>query len=166
MYYNHKSIKLTQRSVQQAIDLQLFEKRMELYNALADDRAFIVAPLSLKIAYSEEVYQLYSDIVELCEKRWEKICDFAVAIGYKGYEGYEHGNVCHELYRTYTQLIEEQIQISKEREALGCNGIIKTQTLEKHKESTDSLHAAICEKISLLERNMKMILEQSITILK
>ena len=45
--YNHKAIKLTQQSVQQAVNLQLFEKRLELYNAISGDQAFYDVPLSL-----------------------------------------------------------------------------------------------------------------------
>ena len=93
LIYNHLAIELTQRSVQQAVDLQLFEKRLELYNAIADDAAFYNVPLSLKIAYNEEVYKLYSDIVELCQKLWENICEFAVLFDVKNLYEKEHGNL-------------------------------------------------------------------------
>ena len=52
LYYNHKSIKLTQKTMQQAISLQLYEKRLELYSGLLGDNAFEKAPLELKIVFS------------------------------------------------------------------------------------------------------------------
>ena len=79
LYYNHKSIELTQKTMQQAISLQLYEKRLELYNAITDEQAFSnAAPVSLKIVYTENIYQLYSEIVRLCDERWDKIIAFSL----------------------------------------------------------------------------------------
>ena len=164
LWYNHKSIKLTQRSVRQAIDLQLFEKRLELYNAIADDKAFYNAPLSLKIAYTEEIYQLYSEIVELCEKRWVKIWEFAQAFDVINLENREHGNICHELYGEYSKQIENKLQILKAGGSTQYTDDGKVFSLENHKANTDSLHEEICKKYAQLEEQMKKILEQSINI--
>ena len=61
LWYNHRSIKLTQRSVRQAINLQLYEKRLEYYSQLPKDNAFKEVPLGLKIVYSDEIYNLYKE---------------------------------------------------------------------------------------------------------
>lgn len=162
LWYNHKSIELTQRSIRQAIDLQLFEKRLELYNAIGDDTAFYNAPLSLKIAYNEEIYLLYSEIVELCEKRWAKIWEFAQVFRVIGLENREHGNVCHELYEEYSKQIENELRIQKLGAPAQYTDDGTVFSLENHKANTDSLHEAICEKCAQLEEKMKTILNQSI----
>lgn len=162
LVYNHWTIKLTQRSVRQAIDLQMFEKRLELYNAIASDKAFYSAPLSLKIAYNEEIYHLYSDIVELCEKRWAKIWEFAQVFRLLDLENKEHGNVCHELYEEYTKQIENKIRIQKAGRSTQYTDDGKEISLENYKINTDSLHKAICEKYTQLEGKMRTILNQSI----
>lgn len=161
LIYNHLAIELTQRSVQQAVDLQLFEKRLELYNAIADDAAFYNVPLSLKIAYNEEVYKLYSDIVELCQKLWENICEFAVLFDVKNLYEKEHGNVCCKLYDEYTKEIENQIQLRNDGHLLDVNKK-RALSLEKHKADADLIHQEICEKYSQLEKKMRTILNQSI----
>lgn len=162
LWYNHKSIELTQRSIRQAIDLQLFEKRLELYNAIGDDTAFYNAPLSLKIAYNEEIYLLYSEIVELCEKRWAKIWEFAQVFRVIGLENREHGNVCHELYEEYSKQIENELRIQKVGASVQYTDDGKVISLENHKADTDLLHEAICKKYAQLEEKMKTILNQSI----
>lgn len=162
LWYNHKSIELTQLSIRQAINLQLFEKRLELYNAIESDTAFYNAPLSLKIAYNEEIYLLYSEIVELCEKRWAKIWEFAQVFRVIGLENREHGNVCHELYEEYSKKIENELRIQKAGASAQYTDDGKVISLEDHKANTDSLHEAICEKYAQLERKMKTILNQSI----
>ena len=162
LWYNHKSIELTQRSIRQAIDLQLFEKRLELYNAIGDDTAFYNAPLSLKIAYNEEIYLLYSEIVELCEKRWAKIWEFAQVFRVIGLENREHGNVCHELYEEYSKQIENELRIQKMGARAQYTDDGTVFSLENHKANTDSLHEAISDKCAQLEEKMKTILKQSI----
>lgn len=163
LVYNHIAIKLTQRSVQQAVDLQLFEKRLELYNALTDDRAFYDAPLSLKIAYNAEIYQLYSDIVELCKKRWVNICDFAVLFGVKSLYEKDHGNICLELYEAYTREIEHEIQLRNTGHLRDAEKK-RASSLESHKADADLIHHEICEKHAQLEEKMRTILNQSINL--
>ena len=162
LWYNHISIELTQRSIRQAIDLQLFEKRLKLYNAIEEDTAFYNAPLSLKIAYSEEIYLLYSEIVELCEKRWVKIWEFAQAFNVIGLENREHGNICHELYEEYSKKIENKLRSQKVGAPSQYTDDGKVFSLENHKANTDSLHEAICKKYAQLEGKMRTILNQSI----
>lgn len=163
LIYNHIAIELTQKSVRQAVDLQLFEKRLELYNAITDDRAFYDAPLSLKIAYNEQVYQMYSEIVELCQKRWINICDFAVLFNVQSLYQKEHGNVCLGLYEAYTKEIEHQIQI---RNTGHLRDVEKKRAsaLEKHKADTDLIHQEICARYTQLEEKMRTILNQSINL--
>lgn len=161
LVYNHISIKLTQRSVQQAVNLQMFEKRLELYNAIADDEAFYSAPLSLKIAYNEQVYHLYSDIVALCEKRWENIVDYAVHFRADSLYNKKHGNVCSELYEEYAKGMQHQIRL-RDTEHLTAEDKKKVTALEKHKADTDLIHQEICDKYAQLEEKMRTILEQSI----
>lgn len=162
LWYNHKSIELTQRSIRQAIDLQLFEKRLELYNAIKDDTAFYNAPLSLKIAYNEEIYLLYSEIVELCERRWEQILQFALVFHVISLENREHGNICHELFEEYTKQIESKIQTMQKGAPAQCANNGKVDSLQNFKANTDLLHKSICQKYNQLEEKMRNILNQSI----
>lgn len=162
LIYNHIAIELTQKSVRQAVDLQLFEKRLELYNAIANDTAFYSVPLSIKIAYNDEIYQLYSDIVMLCEKRWMNIWEFAQVFHDISLESKEHGNVCRELYEEYTERIESEIQMRQEGTPEQYTGDGKVNSLQNHKANTDSLHKAICQKYDQLERKMRTVLNQSI----
>lgn len=161
LVYNHKAIKLTQQSVQQAVNLQLFEKRLELYNAIAGDQAFYDAPLSLKIAYNQEVYNLYLEIMELCKKRWTNICEFSVLYGIKNLYEKEHGNICGELYAEYTKEIEHQIQLRKDGHLSDAEHK-RALSLEKHKADADLMHEEICRKYAQLEEKMRSILNQSI----
>lgn len=160
LWYNHKSIELTQRSIRQAIDLQLFEKRLALYNAIEDDTAFYNAPLSLKIAYNEGIYILYREIVELCEKRWVKIWEFAQVFGAINLENREHGNICHELYEEYSKQIENELRVLKVGGSSQYTNDGKVFSLENHKANTDSLHKEICEKYTQLEEKMRTILNK------
>ena len=158
LWYNHKSIELTQRSIRQAIDLQLFEKRLELYNAIKDDTAFYNAPLSLKIAYNEEIYNLYVEIAELCEKRWTKIKELAQSLADDNILSMPYGNTCYELFEMYRNLVEYVIinDISLHLP----DGM--TICPKNHMNNTKSIHEEICKEYSLLETKMKTYLEQSI----
>lgn len=162
LVYNHIAIELTQKSVRQAVDLQLFEKRLELYNAIKEDTAFYNAPLSLKIAYNEEIYLLYSEIVELCKKRWEQIGEFALVFHVINLENREHGNVCHGLYEEYTKQIESRIRTMQKGVPTRCAAKDKVDPLQNSKANTDSLHKSICQKFDQLEEKMRTILNQSI----
>lgn len=165
LYYNHKSIQLTQKTMQQTIGLQLYEKRLELYNAITDERAFSKeVPISLKIVYTEEIYRLYSDIAELCEKRWAKMWAFAQIYNIGGWDSWGHGNVCHELYRSYDQLIEKEIEAEKEGALPRYTKDGKVFSLENNKANVDSLHDEICKKYAELEEKMRTILNQSMKV--
>ena len=165
LWYNHKTIELTQRSVKQAIDLQLYEKRLELYNKITDDQAFsAIAPITLKIVYSEEIYRLYSEIIELCDERWDKIWEFALVFHIIGWENRGHGNVCQELYEKYTEQIDREIRLRKEGNPTQYVNEKQIVSLEDHKNSTDLLHKQICEKYAQLEEKMRTILNQSMKV--
>ena len=160
LIYNHIAIELTQKSVRQAVDLQLFEKRLELYNAIGKDTAFDSAPLSLKIAYTVEIYELYAEIAELCEKRWVKIKELAQALERDDILSMAHGNTCYELYELYRRGAEYAIN----------NNIVVYRpdgtriSLENHMANTETLHEEVCKKYCLLEKEMKAYIEQSIKI--
>lgn len=160
LIYNRKAIELTQKSVRQAVDLQLFEKRLELYNAIGKDTAFYSAPLSLKIAYTVEIYELYAEIAELCEKRWVKIKELAQALERDDILSMAHGNTCYELYELYRRGAEYAIN----------NNIVVYRpdgtriSLENHMANTETLHEEVCKKYCLLEKEMKAYIEQSIKI--
>jgi len=165
LWYNHKSIKLTQQTMRQAINLQLYEKRVELYNKITDDQAFSeIAPITLKIVYSEEIYRLYSEIIELCDERWDKIWEFALVFHIIGWENRGHGNVCQELYEKYTEQIDREIRLRKEGNPTQYVNEKQIVSLEDHKNSTDLLHKQKCEKYAQLEEKMRTILNQSMKV--
>lgn len=165
LYYNHKSIQLTQKTMQQAIGLQLYEKRLELYNAITDENAFsTAAPISLKIVYTENIYQLYSDIVELCKRRWDKMWDYALTFRVIGWENKGHGNICPELYKAYIEHIDRELQLRREGNPTEYTNIQQIYSLKKHKEDTSELHEEICKKYAQLEEKMRTILNQSIKV--
>ena len=165
LWYNHKTIELTQRSVRQAIDLQLYEKRLELYNKITDDLTFSAPdpPITLRIVYSEEIYQLYSEIIELCNKRWDKILEFSLVFNIIDLEVGSHGNICQELYKKYTEEIEGQIQFRK-KESPTQHTKEQIAYLENHKNETNLLHKQMCEKYAQLEEKMRIILNQSMKV--
>lgn len=165
LYYNHKSIQLTQKTMQQAIGLQLYEKRLELYNTITDGTAFsTVAPISLKIVYTEDIYQLYSEIVDLCDERWNKIMEFSLLFPIKNLENMQHGNICHKLYDLYIDRIDRALQLKEQDDPTDYQNIQQIFALREHKKETSVIHKKICEKYSQLEEKMRTILNQSMKV--
>lgn len=77
LVYNHKSISIAQKSIKQAVDLQLYEKRLELFNWLQGATAFETIPVEMKIVYSDQVYNLCLEISELCCARESRLRELA-----------------------------------------------------------------------------------------
>ena len=152
LWYNHKSIKLAQHSIQQAIRLQLYEKRLELYSALAEDTAFEEIPMSLKIVYSEEIYNLYNEISNLCRKRSQNILELYVLRRDPKMCSIPCWNVCKPMFQKYLKDVDDTIKKLPAKE--------KTLTVQK-KESQD-LHKEICRQYNELESKMRSILKESV----
>lgn len=165
LWYNHKSIKLTQQTMRQAIGLQLYEKRLELYSTITDEKAFSkAAPISLKIVYTEDIYQLYSEIVELCDERWNKIMEFSLVFPIADLEKMQHGNICQNLYNLYLNRVEQALQLEARYDPTDCQNIRQIFSLKKHKEEIVEIHRKICEKYPQLEEKMRTMLNQSMKI--
>lgn len=113
LFYNHKSIKIAQVSVRQATNLQLYEKRLELFKHLLDDNAFQTVPLELKIVYSEEIYTLFEEISKLCHERNEKIDEYNIFSSRTFDVSF---NVCRETVREFERFINREIQAYQEYE--------------------------------------------------
>lgn len=77
LWYNHKTIILTQQSVQQSINLQLYDKRQSVYDEIFTSKAFTGTPENIKILYSDEIYELHKEISQLCKKRRNFLYGFA-----------------------------------------------------------------------------------------
>lgn len=103
LIYNHKSISLAQKSIAQAVDLQLYEKRLELYKRLQDRNAFAEVPMEIKIVYSNQIYNLYLEISELCQMRGKKLIELATVDVKTDWKHESYNNVCEEVI----QLIDE-----------------------------------------------------------
>lgn len=155
LWYNHRSIELTQHSIRQAIDLQLFEKRLELYNGIAQDKAFAEAPLSLKIAYTEHIYQLYVEIVESRQKCWEAIHTFFLVFRHENLR--EDKNSFKNIYQRF---LEETSKL------LSSNTLDKKSLdgLKKIKIQADENYKEMLRKYEILETEMKLVLKQSLKV--
>lgn len=154
LWYNHRAIKLTQCSVQQAINLQLYEKRLELYSALSEDTAFEQVPMSLKIVYSEEIYNLYTEISELCHKRSRLIHLLYELRRNAALREAPCWNVCESIFQRYLEDMETTIKLNPSR----------GERLIKQKTEVEELHQRICHRYVELESKMKKVLEESINI--
>ncbi len=155
LWYNHRAIKLTQYSVQQAIGLQLYEKRLELYSALSEDTTFEHVPMSLKIVYSEEVYNLYAEISKLCYERSQFIHVLYELQRNADLREVPCWNICESVFQQYLGDIETLI---------GMTGVgsSRKEALIKQRAAAKELHQRICHQYSKLEGKMKKILEDSI----
>ena len=157
LWYNHKAIELTQVSVQQAINLQLYEKRLELYSALSKDTAFEQVPMSLKIVYSEEIYDLCIEISELCYKRSRFIHALYELRRNAALREAPCWNVCESKFQQYLENIEYLIGMTE-------MGVSRKKTLIQQKAAAEELHQRICHQYIELESKMKKVLEESINI--
>ena len=153
LWYNHRSIKLTQQTMRQAINLQLYEKRLTLYSRLSKDDAFVDAPQELKIVFSDEIYSLYLEIVGLCDEQTECFWEYCVLTHQDDKYNFGKRNVSEEDYRRIITDIDRTTDfLPTHREELkGC------------KRRMENVHQEICDKYARLEVKMKKIIEDSIS---
>lgn len=157
LLHNHKAIKLTQHSVKQAVGLQLYEKRLELYSALYEDMAFERVPISLKIVYSKEIYNLYAEISKLCHERNEKISEYNMSL----HEPFDISfNVCRETMQKIEQLMNTTIQELQQYETTKR----QADTLKQLQHYIELYTDAIMLSFYRLERKMEQILKDSLDI--
>ena len=152
LWYNHKSIKLAQHSIQQAIGLQLYEKWLELYSALAEDTAFEEIPMSLKIVYSEEIYNLYAEISNLCRKRSQNILELYVLRRESQLCSIPCWNVCEPMFQKYLKDVDDTIKKLPTKE----------ETLIVHKAGSQARHQKICHQYIELESKRQSIRKGSV----
>lgn len=153
LWYNHCSISLTQRSVQQAINLQLYEKRLELYTALSRDDAFKDAPLEIKIVYSEIIYDFYKQINDLCNQKANLMNELYLSHAFLEGKAELCWNVGEEQFQKYMKQLDLCIQ--------GQNGQRK-DSLIHHKNESQKVQDQIKSKYRTLEMMMRMVLNGSI----
>lgn len=153
LWYNHRSISLTQRSVQQAINLQLYEKRLELYTALSRDDAFEDAPLEIKIVYSEVIYDLYKQISDLCNQKVNLMNELYLLTSFLDGRAETCWNVGKEQFEKYMKQLDLYIQ--------GQDGRRK-DSLIHHKNESQKVQDQIERKCRTLEMMMRMVLNDSI----
>lgn len=153
LWYNHRSISLTQRSVQQAINLQLYEKRLELYTALSRDDAFKQAPLEVKIVYSETIYVLYKQISDLCNQKANLMEELYLLTAFLDGKAEPCWNVGEEQFQKYMKQLELCIK--------GQDGHRK-DSLIRHKNESQNVQDQIRSKYRTLEAMMRMVLKDSI----
>ena len=101
LWYNHRSIRLAQYSVQQAINLQLYEKRLALYTDLSKSDAFKESPIELKIVYSEIIYNSHKQIVDLCNQKAELINDLYILATFTDGRVDPCWNICEAEFEKY-----------------------------------------------------------------
>lgn len=152
LWYNHRSIKLTQRSVRQAINLQLYEKRLEYYSQLPKDNAFKEVPLGLKIVYSDEIYNLYKETSHLCETKVQLIEEFYLVFSFVDGKIKPFWNICDEQFQKYIDHLDLCLK--------GCN-IDKRNSLLKHKQESEKIQREL-KKYTVLEDKMQNILRNSL----
>ena len=153
LWYNHRSISLTQRSVQQAINLQLYEKRLELYTALSRNDAFKDTPLEVKIVYSDIIYSLYQKISDLCKQKVSLMDELYSLTTFADGRAEPCWNVGEEQFEKYLRQLDLL--------AKGCDARQK-ESLMKHKKESQDIQAEIQKSYRFLEKSMRMILNDSI----
>lgn len=153
LWYNHRSIQLTQETIQQATNLQLYEKRMELYSGLLGDNAFEKAPLELKIIFSKKIYDLYTEIAALCEEQNNAFWEYCVSIKYMPKHDIAKYNVYDEAYKEI--IANMNVAIAKFPAI--------SEKLKTHKQKIESIHQKIVSKYEILEYEMKKTIEASIS---
>ena len=153
LWYNHKSIKLTQQTMRQAINLQLYEKRVELYSKLSQNDAFVCVPQEVKIVFSEEIYNLYSEIVSLCNEQAELFWEYCIVTQQDGKFDFKKRNVAEEDYQDIMTEIDKSIKHFPEHQ----------ETLKRHKRQLEIVHYKIYDKYVCLDLKMKKIIEDSIS---
>lgn len=162
--YNHKSITMAQKSIKQAVNLQLYEKRLELFNRLSDDDAFANVPLELKIVFSEQVYAMYKELSELCRMRWQKIDEYLGLCMVFGPQltisTDPFYNLCQEKMSYIDKDLEQRIQHFKH--TTDCQH--HADALTKHRDDIQKLTGKICDKLPALEKEMEQIVKNSIGI--
>lgn len=153
--YNHKAIKLTQESIKQATSLQLYEKRLELYNSLSSKNAFDVdnIPNAIKIVFSDELYEMYKQIAELCQERLDKIHEFVLIFNIN-YQIPSYFNISEEEFCFFENEINKKIEIMQNED--------KIASLQNHRDTVKNIHDEICYKQKQLEQKMKNIINDSI----
>lgn len=153
LWYNHRSISLTQRSVQQAINLQLYDKRLELYTALSRDDAFKEAPLEVKIVYSDIIYTLYKQISDLCNQKADLMDELYLLTAFIDGKDEPCWNVGEEQFQKYMKQLDLCIK--------GQDGHRK-DSLIHHKNESQKVQDQIRSKYRTLESMMRMVLNDSI----
>lgn len=160
--YNHKSIMISQKSIRQAVSLQLYEKRLVLFNHLSDQDAFKNAPLELKIVFSDQVYAKYKEIAELCQVRWKKTEEYLDSCMVFGSKHMPHVdslyNLCEETMSTIDDNMEQTIQSIKD------SNHSRTESLIRKQKDIQKLTKEIREKLPVLEQEMGKIVKESIGI--
>ena len=153
LWYNHRSISLTQRSVQQAINLQLYEKRLELYTALSRNDAFKDTPLEVKIVYSDIIYSLYKKISDLCSRKASLMDELYILTSFADGRAEPCWNVGEEQFEKYLRQLDLLVK--------GCDACQK-ESLMKHKKESQDIQTEIQKSYRFLEKSMRMILNDSI----
>jgi len=163
IFYNRKSITMAQKSINQAVNLQLYEKRLELFNRLSAQNAFENAPLELKIVFSNQIYTLYNEISVLCRKRWEIVGEY---VGFcLVYNSKFHQmppieplyNLCDETISFVIGKMEQSIQRYKDNS-------VALEDLSSKKDVVEKLSEQIRKKLPALEKEMEQIIKNSIGI--
>ena len=153
MWYNHRSIHLAQLGVQQAVSLQLYEKRLELYTALSRDDAFKDTPLEVKIVYSEIIYELYKQISDLCNRKVKFMDELYMVFGFTDGRVEPCWNIGEEQFKKYVKQLDLCIK--------GQDSRHKKVWIEQKKE-IQKIQAEIKKKHFTLEMWMRMALNDSI----
>lgn len=157
LFYNNKSIKIAQTSIRQATNLQLYEKRLELFKCLSDDSAFKTVPVELKIVYSEEIYVLFGEISKLCHDRNEKLSEY-IMLFHRPFD--TPFNICGETMREIERFINGRIQESQQHETTKR----QADALRKHQDAINECTKLMENKFYMLEQKMEQILKNSIGI--
>ena len=153
LWYNHKSIKLTQQTIRQATNLQLYEKRLELYSGISKYYAFTDTPLELNIDFYYGIYKLYAEIVCLCNIQDTYFDEYCRSVQYRSrYDCMRH-DIAEDAYKDIIENIDKAVKLLP----------IRGEELHSRKKKIQSVHQKICNKYECLELKMKKIIKDSIS---
>ncbi len=155
IFYNYKSIKTANKSIQQSMDLHLYEKRLKLLNDIQTIDAFKAVPIEIKMVYSENIYILYSEIATLFCKRNDILATldrFDTLTNWQQFNDYS--------ISANEEIIKDVDRILKNPEMLKDEE--KVKNVKKIRETASVCIEEIKIKYDCLEKQMAQLLIESI----
>lgn len=153
LIYNHITIKLTQQSVQQAVDLQLYDKRQAVYDEIFKSKAFAGTPENIKILYSDEICELHKEICGLCIERRNLLYGF---VEFQIWDQWDIDSLYNVNKGTITKIVDSLVP---KIQAQGRNVRFTEEQIKKKFDNIQEIQVCT-EKIENKRRELQLKMEQ------